>query len=168
MWSRVLCFSHLLLLDLFKMPPVHHPSRSSIRGHRASKSWTQTKAGSSKLIVTNQPIHMISTMSTHNASVHPAPGSFEDLLDHIPCKPPTSSWSLFLCCYFLLSGMIYAPDVRTTIAYVRVGWTFNLQTGLFCLLCRLDQPGLDNLKLVMIRQLDFFLLKCTDYVIPNA
>ncbi|XP_043981649.1 synaptotagmin VIII isoform X1 [Gambusia affinis] len=88
------------LRNLFKMPPVHHPSRSSIRGHRTSKSRDQMKAGSSKLIVTSQPIHMVSTMSTHNASVHPAPGSFEDLLDHIPLP----RWAIYAI--FGMGGLI--------------------------------------------------------------
>ncbi|PWA30392.1 hypothetical protein CCH79_00017656 [Gambusia affinis] len=90
----------LLEKHLFKMPPVHHPSRSSIRGHRTSKSRDQMKAGSSKLIVTSQPIHMVSTMSTHNASVHPAPGSFEDLLDHIPLP----RWAIYAI--FGMGGLI--------------------------------------------------------------
>ncbi|XP_007568572.1 synaptotagmin VIII [Poecilia formosa] len=86
--------------NVFKMPAVHQPSRSLIRGHRASKSWAQTKAGSSKLIVTNQPIHIVSTMSTHNASVHPTSGSFEDLLDHIPLP----QWAIYAI--FGLGGLI--------------------------------------------------------------
>ncbi|KAK5621935.1 hypothetical protein CRENBAI_009193 [Crenichthys baileyi] len=65
------------------------------------------KAGSPSLIVTNQPIHTISTMSTHtNASVNPAAGFFEDLLIHLHL-PRWAIYTIFgaggliilLCCF---------------------------------------------------------------------
>ncbi|KAM4733319.1 LOW QUALITY PROTEIN: synaptotagmin VIII [Anableps anableps] len=87
------------------MPAIHH-QRPLSWIPRASKSWAQMKAGSPNLIVTNQPIHIIPTMFTHtNASVNPAAGSFEDLLNHIPL-PRWASYTIFgtgsliilLCC----------------------------------------------------------------------
>ncbi|MEQ2191856.1 hypothetical protein XENOCAPTIV_003483 [Xenoophorus captivus] len=65
------------------------------------------KAGSPSLIVTNQPIHTISTMSTHtNATVNPAAGFFEDLLIHLHL-PRWAIYTIFgaggliilLCCF---------------------------------------------------------------------
>ncbi|KAM4554378.1 synaptotagmin VIII isoform 1-T3 [Fundulus diaphanus] len=75
------------------MPTIHQPPRFSNLTPKASESWGLMKAaGSPNLIVTNQPVHIISTVSAHtNGSVDPATGFFEDLLMHIHLP----RWAIF-------------------------------------------------------------------------